>query len=56
MITQRATSVMDADRIIVMDDGECVGSGTHSELIESCPVYREIYDSQINSREDGNNA
>ena len=51
MITQRATSAMDADLMIVMDDGECAGSGTHAELLENCAVYREIYDSQMNERE-----
>ena len=38
---------MHADRILVLDDGECVGLGTHEELLVSCPVYREIYDSQF---------
>lgn len=53
MITQRAASAMDSDMVIVMDDGEAVGAGTHAELLESCPVYREIYDSQMNEREGG---
>lgn len=48
MISQRTTSIKDADLIIVMDDGEAAGIGTHSELLESCAVYREIYDSQMN--------
>ena len=39
-------SIRQADRILVMDDGRLVGNGTHEELLESCPVYREIYDSQ----------
>ena len=38
---------MHADKIIVLDDGHAVGIGTHSELLESCEVYREIYDSQF---------
>lgn len=56
MISQRTTSLKDADKIIVMDDGEAVGIGTHSELLESCDVYSEIYRSQMNDREDNENA
>ena len=47
IVSQRAASVMHADKIIVLDDGECVGMGTHEELMESSAVYREIYDSQF---------
>jgi ABC-type multidrug transport system fused ATPase/permease subunit len=47
VVSQRAASVMHADKILVLDDGECVGLGTHDELLESCSVYREIYDSQF---------
>ena len=47
VVSQRAASVMHADRILVLDDGECVGIGTHEELLDTCPVYREIYDSQF---------
>ena len=47
VVSQRAASVMHADRIIVLDDGHAVGIGRHEELLESCPVYREIYDSQF---------
>ena len=47
IVSQRAASVMHADKIIVLDDGECVGMGTHDELLSSCSVYREIYDSQF---------
>lgn len=47
VVSQRAASVMHADKILVLDDGECVGLGTHDSLLESCPVYREIYDSQF---------
>ncbi len=46
IIAQRITSVMDADRIIVLDDGHVVGLGTHEELMKSCDIYREVYDSQ----------
>jgi ATP-binding cassette subfamily B protein len=47
VISQRATSLMQADLILVMDDGVCVGQGTHDELLQSCDVYREIYQSQM---------
>lgn len=46
IVSQRATSIRHADKIIVLDDGEAVGIGTHSELLESCAVYREIVMSQ----------
>ena len=46
VVSQRAASVRNADKIIVLDDGCVVGSGTHEELIENCPVYQEIYESQ----------
>ena len=47
IVSQRAASVMNADKIIVLDDGKAVGIGTHGELMENCSVYREIYDSQF---------
>ncbi len=47
IVSQRASSVMSADKILVLDDGECVGLGTHNELLESCEVYHEIYSSQF---------
>ncbi|MGW9125101.1 ABC transporter ATP-binding protein [Paenibacillus chitinolyticus] len=47
LIAQRITSVMDADKIVVLDRGEIVDSGTHDELLGSCPVYREIFQSQM---------
>ena len=46
IIAQRITSVMDADRIIVLDDGHVVGLGIHEQLMESCGIYREVYESQ----------
>ncbi len=46
IVSQRASSVRDADKIIVLDDGKAVGEGTHGELMNSCEVYREIYFSQ----------
>ena len=54
MISQRTTSLKDADKIIVMDDGEAVGIGTHEQLIENCEVYHEIYRSQMNQKEEKN--
>ncbi len=51
MISQRTTSLKDADKIIVMDDGSAVGIGNHDELLESCEIYREIYKSQMNEKE-----
>ena len=46
IVSQRAASVRRADRILVLDDGCLAGQGTHEELMETCPVYREIYESQ----------
>ncbi len=47
IVSQRASSIQYADSIIVMDDGEIAGIGTHDKLLETCGVYREIYDSQF---------
>lgn len=47
IVSQRASSIRHADQIIVLDDGEMKGIGTHEELLESCPVYQEIYYSQF---------
>ena len=52
IVSQRTASVMHADKIIVLDDGCAVGIGTHDELFASCPVYKEIYDSQFKGGED----
>lgn len=46
IVSQRSASIMHADKIIVMDDGKVVGMGKHEELLDSCEVYREIYESQ----------
>ena len=47
IVSQRAASLMHADKIIVLDDGEMVGIGTHEELLAGCEVYQEIYNSQF---------
>jgi ATP-binding cassette, subfamily B, multidrug efflux pump len=47
LIAQRISSVVDADRIIVLDDGEIVGNGKHIDLLRDCPTYQEIYQSQF---------
>ena len=51
IVSQRATSIKQADKILVLDDGELVGVGTHKELMESCEVYREICLSQLSEQE-----
>ena len=52
IVSQRASSVMGADKIIVLDDGECVGIGSHAELLDSSQVYREIYSSQFGKEDE----
>lgn len=47
VVSQRAASVRFADEILVLDDGELVGKGTHEQLLESCAIYQEIYYSQF---------
>lgn len=47
IVAQRVNTIMDADQIIVMDNGHIVGTGKHSELVKTCPVYREIVASQL---------
>ena len=47
IVSQRAASIQHADRIVVLDDGKIVGLGTSEELLESCEVYQEIYNSQL---------
>jgi ATP-binding cassette, subfamily B, multidrug efflux pump len=51
VVAQRISTVMDADRIIVLDDGRVAGIGTHRELLQSCEVYREIALSQLSEEE-----
>jgi len=47
IISQKITSVMEADNILVLDDGEIVGLGSHDELMDGCSVYKDIFNSQI---------
>lgn len=51
IVSQRASSVLSADKILVLDDGELVGMGTNDELLKTCEVYREIYSSQFAQEE-----
>ena len=51
IVAQRISTIMNADRIVVLDDGKVVGTGTHQELLKSCEVYREIALSQLSKEE-----
>ncbi|MFI6737105.1 ABC transporter ATP-binding protein [Nonomuraea sp. NPDC050451] len=51
IVAQRVNTIRDADRILVLDDGRVVGSGTHAELMTTCPTYREIVLSQLTEQE-----
>ncbi len=51
IVTQRLSSIMNADKILVLEDGRLEGEGTHNELLESCPAYREICLSQLGEKE-----
>ena len=50
-MAQRVATIMDADRIIVLEDGKIAGMGTHRELMQNCVIYREIVYSQISEEE-----
>lgn len=52
IVSQRTSSIRHADQILVLDDGELVGCGTHDELLASCPVYAEIHESQFRKGEE----
>ncbi|MBA8793547.1 ATP-binding cassette subfamily B protein [Friedmanniella endophytica] len=51
IVGQRVSTIADADQIVVLEDGRTVGIGTHIELLESCPTYREIVESQLSAEE-----
>ena len=51
IVAQRIGTIMNADKIIVLDKGECVGVGTHKELLKSCEIYKEIALSQLSLEE-----
>ncbi len=51
MVAQRIGTILDADRIIVLDQGQIVGMGTHRELLKTCPVYQQIAKSQLSEEE-----
>ena len=51
IVAQRIGTIMNADKIVVLDKGECVGIGTHKELLKNCPVYKEIAISQFREEE-----
>ena len=50
-MAQRINTILDADQILVMDEGKLVGKGTHEELLETCDVYKEIALSQLSEAE-----
>ena len=52
IVSQRTASIQNADKILVLDDGLLAGQGNHEQLRESCPVYREIYDSQFGEEDE----
>ena len=51
IVAQRIGTIMNADKIVVLDKGKCVGIGTHKELLNNCPVYKEIALSQFREEE-----
>ena len=51
LVSQRVATVRQADQILVLDDGRLVGAGTHAELLDNCPVYKEICLSQLSKEE-----
>ena len=53
IVSQRTSSIQHADQILVLDDGELVGRGTHTELLETCEIYREIHQTQVGTGKGG---
>jgi ATP-binding cassette subfamily B protein len=54
IVAQRVSTVMDADQILVLDGGEIVGKGTHTQLMKNCIIYKDIVASQLSSTEIAN--
>jgi ATP-binding cassette subfamily B protein len=50
IVAQRVSTIIDADRILVLEDGHRVGLGSHQELLDTCPTYREIVASQLDQQ------
>jgi ATP-binding cassette subfamily B protein len=53
IVAQRIGTIMDADKIIVLENGEICGIGTHKDLLDTCEVYKEIVESQLTEEEMG---
>jgi ATP-binding cassette subfamily B protein len=53
IVAQRISTILHADQIIVLDDGQIVGAGTHEQLLRSCEVYEQIARSQMSAKELG---
>ena len=51
MVAQRIPTIMDSDMIIVLDEGQIIGMGTHAQLLKDCSVYQEIAHSQLTQKE-----
>ncbi|MBQ5884172.1 MAG: ABC transporter ATP-binding protein, partial [Clostridia bacterium] len=51
IVSQRVSAIMNSDKILVLDDGELIATGTHNELLNSCEVYKEICNSQFGGEE-----
>ena len=51
IVAQRVGTIMDADQIIVLDEGQIIGMGTHAQLLKDCSVYQEIAHSQLTQKE-----
>lgn len=51
IVSQRISTIMDADEILVIDNGEIIDRGTHEELVESCEIYNDIVQTQIEKME-----